>query len=132
MPIPPLFSLLVENRVVKMANFALTLVTVVFQCITQPIAVAASENPHHSYSRHLQRSYFDESNQKIALRMPKTKQRMLFVFNFPPNWWIICLFCALSSFGWVLNSRGTLRRDNCQLIGLSLIVLARQAKKNRN
>ena len=29
-------------------------------------------------------------------------------------------------------SGGTLWRDNCQLIGLSLIVLARQAQKNRN
>ena len=30
------------------------------------------------------------------------------------------------------TSGGTLWRDNCQLIGLSLIVLARQAQKNRN
>ena len=30
------------------------------------------------------------------------------------------------------TSGGTLWRDNCQLIGLSLIVLARQAPKNRN
>ena len=34
---------------------------------------------------------------------------------------------------WSINtSGGTLWRDNCQLIGLSLIVLARQAQKNRN
>ena len=29
-------------------------------------------------------------------------------------------------------SGGTLRQDNCQLIGQSLIVLARQAQKDRN
>ena len=33
---------------------------------------------------------------------------------------------------WVSSSGGTLRQDNCQLIGQSLIVLARQAQKDRN
>ena len=33
---------------------------------------------------------------------------------------------------WVFTSGGTLRQDNCQLIGQSLIALARQAHKYRN
>ena len=33
---------------------------------------------------------------------------------------------------WLKTSGGTLRQDNCQLIGQSLIVLARQAQKDRN
>ena len=32
----------------------------------------------------------------------------------------------------VTNSGDTLLRDNCQLIGMPLIVLARQAQKNRD
>ena len=32
----------------------------------------------------------------------------------------------------VIISGGTLRQDNCQLIGQSLIVLARQAQNDRN
>ena len=33
---------------------------------------------------------------------------------------------------WVTISGGTLQQDNCQLIGQSLIVLTRQAQKDRN
>ena len=39
---------------------------------------------------------------------------------------------AQTSMWWVNSSGGTLRQDNCQLIGQSLIALARQAKKDRN
>ena len=33
---------------------------------------------------------------------------------------------------YLTSSGGTLLRDNCQLIGMPLIVLARQAQKNRD
>ena len=44
---------------------------------------------------------------------------------YPRNW-------SNPSHLWIIISGGTLRQDICQLIGLSLIVLARQAQKNRN
>ena len=48
-----------------------------------------------------------------------------------PKYGVIRLSAVISG-RWVSSSGGTLWRDNCQLIGLSLIVLARQAQKNRN
>ena len=31
------------------------------------------------------------------------KRRPLFVANYPPKWWITCLFHAFITFGWVLS-----------------------------
>ena len=57
---------------------------------------------------HLKAGTFAES---ARFQVPKNgisdhvtkKRRPLFVANYPPKWWITCLFHALITFGWVLS-----------------------------